>query len=469
MQNLSVQLSLPNIYANINKSFVSNKSNLLSLLEEHINFDSFISLSFRQAFYSHMGRDHIYHLNSFIRALVFQKILGIDSDILLINILKLSPELCDFCRFRKVPDSSQFSRFRKNYALFIFEMFNKLVEITEPICREINKKKADYLIYDTTGFESYVAENNPKFFNSKLKQAKKFSKTNDSNPYMAVYSILPSSSNTNPEVRQQYINGHFCYALKAGILTNGLGIIRHISFFDDEFRKNHPEISSQKSDNPDIDKEISDSKSLKPVLSDFFNLHPTFSFKTFLGDSAFDSYDNYSLLRNTFYFNRVCTPINPRNSKISSDSSDIPVCPIDNTPFTFLGKSSGKNRSVRYKWVCHKCVPKGSSRTCICENPCTTSKYGKCTYTYPDKDFRICPGIQRDTEHWNNLYKHRVLIERTINLIKDTFVVEARKSWNTITTKVDVYFAGITQLIGVLLAKALHKFKDIKSIKRLIA
>ena len=352
---------------------------------------------------------------------------------------------------------------------FIFEMFNKLVEITEPICREINKKKADYLIYDTTGFESYVAENNPKFFNSKLKQAKKFSKTNDSNPYMAVYSILPSSSNTNPEVRQQYINGHFCYALKAGILTNGLGIIRHISFFDDEFRKNYPEISSQKSDNPDIDKEISDSKSLKPVLSDFFNLHPTFSFKTFLGDSVFDSYDNYSLLRNTFYFNRVCTPINPRNSKISSDSSDIPVCPIDNTPFTFLGKSSGKNRSVRYKWVCHKCVPKGSSRTCICENPCTTSKYGKCTYTYPDKDFRICPGIQRDTEHWNNLYKHRVLIERTINLIKDTFVVEARKSWNTITTKVDVYFAGITQLIGVLLAKALHKFKDIKSIKRLIA
>ena len=156
---------------------------------------------------------------------------------------------------------------------FIFEMFNKLVEITEPICREIDKKKADYLIYDTTGFESYVAENNPKFFNSKLKQTKKSSKTNDTNSYATVCSILPSSSNTNPEVRQQYINGHFCYALKAGILTNRLGTIRYISFFDNEFRKNHPNISSQKSDNPDIDKEISDSKSLKPVLSNFFNLH----------------------------------------------------------------------------------------------------------------------------------------------------------------------------------------------------
>ena len=279
-----------------------------------------------------MGREHIYHLNSFIRALVFQKILAIDSDTLLINILKLSPELCDFYHFRKVPDSSQFSRFRKNYTTFIFEMFNKLVEITEPICREIDKKKADYLIYDTTGFESYVTENNPKFFNSKLKQAKKFPKTNDSNPYIAVYSILPSSSNTNPEVRQSYINGHFCYALKAGILTNGLGIIRHISFFDNEFRKKHPDISTQKSDKLDIDKEISDSKSLKTVLSDFFNLHPAFSFKTFLGDSAFDSYDNYSLLINTFHFNRVYTPINPRNPKTSENSSDIPVCPIDKTP-----------------------------------------------------------------------------------------------------------------------------------------
>lgn len=56
-----------------------------------------------------------------------------------------------------------------------------------------------------------------------------------------------------------------------------------------------------------------------------------------------------------------------------------------------------------------------------------------------------------------------------MKLIKRHFVVEKRKSWNRITIKVDIYFAGIiTQLIGVPLAKALHKFKDIKSIKRLI-
>ena len=36
----------------------------------------------------------------------------------------------------------------------------------------------------------------------------------------------------NPEIKQLYINGHFCYVFKFGIVTNGLGIIRHISFYN---------------------------------------------------------------------------------------------------------------------------------------------------------------------------------------------------------------------------------------------
>lgn len=42
----------------------------------------------------------------------------------------------------------------------------KLVDITKPICLEIDAKKADYLIFYTTGVEPYVAENNPKFLNA---------------------------------------------------------------------------------------------------------------------------------------------------------------------------------------------------------------------------------------------------------------------------------------------------------------
>ena len=52
-------------------------------------------------------------------------------------------------------------------------MFHNLVDFTEPICREIDAQKADYLIFDTTGIEPYVSENNPKFLNNKLKEAKK--------------------------------------------------------------------------------------------------------------------------------------------------------------------------------------------------------------------------------------------------------------------------------------------------------
>ena len=136
-----------------------------------------------------------------------QNVLGIPSDIMLINILNLSNELRIFCRFHKVPDASQFSRFRTNYHANLADMF-----------RNLNEKKAKYLIYDTSGIELPVKENNPKFLETKLNEAKKFSSTkkgsSDSSPYAIAYSRLPDSASANPEARQQYINGHFCYALK---------------------------------------------------------------------------------------------------------------------------------------------------------------------------------------------------------------------------------------------------------------
>ena len=41
-----------------------------------------------------------------------------------------------------------------------------------------------------------------------------------------------------------------CYAHKAGMLTNGLGIVRRISFFDEDFRRKHPEVGFQKDGQP---------------------------------------------------------------------------------------------------------------------------------------------------------------------------------------------------------------------------
>ncbi len=473
MRKSAAQISMWDIYNGVSEAIEQHKPQLIRLLEEHIDFDRLIPVNFKLAFYRHMGRKHKYHLESYIRAFVVQKLLGIPRDTLLLSVLRLSAELRDFCGFDKVPDASQLTRFRENYKSYLAEMFEHLVDLTESICREIDAKKADYFIYDTTGIEFPVAENNPKFFNSKLREAKKLAKSNPNfDPYKAVYAFLPEASRTNPDARQQYINGHFCYATKVGIVTNGLGICRHIAFFDDDFRKRHPEVCSPRTDNPDSDKEIGDSVSLKPVLSDFRAAHPTIDFKTFIGDSSFDSYDIYAMLKNDFSFERACIPMNPRNSKASSahfDASGTPICPVSGMPFTFLGKSGGKNRSSRFKWVCPGSVQKGSSRVCSCDHPCTDSSYGKCVYTYPDKDFRLYPGVPRATDHWNNLYRHRVAIERTINIFKDSFVLDSGKSHRSVTVKADLFLAGITQLIGVLLADALHKPQFIKSVRRLIA
>ena len=292
-------------------------------------------------------------------------------------------------------------------------------------------------------------------------------------------------------MKQQYINGHFCYAHKAGIIANGLGIVRHISFFDENFRQKHPEVVSQKTDNPVIDwrelhvnvvhirytldKEIGDSTSLKPVLSDFFELHPHFmgNYHTFLGDSSFDSYDTYPMLRDDFNFQRMCIALNPRNSSSAHsdfDDNGTPLCHFDKTPFVYDSVCRGQNRSERFKYLCPKSArPKGSSiPVCSCQHPCTDNSY-KCTYTYPDKNLRLYPGIPRGTEHWNNLYRHRVLVERTIYLLKYPLGATSRKSLSARTAKADLFIAGISHLIGVILAHAINKSDLFKSVRKIAA
>lgn len=477
MRKRVVQMSLEDIYNGVFESMEEQKSELVVLLEEHIDMDELIPGTFRNAFYGRMGRNHIYHLDNFLWFVVLKKLLGLSQNTQMLNVLKCSRELRDLCGFTKVPDASQITRFYRNYCDQIEEMFAHLVDITEPICREINAKKADYLIFDTTGIEAKVTENNPKFLASKQKQAKKIISDNpEYNPYAAACSMMPKESAANPQIRQQYINGHFCYAIKAGIVTNGLGIVRHISVFDDDFKKAHPEMNLASSDDPKQDKEISDSAALRPVLSDFRNRHPDFNYSTFIGDSAFDSYANYAMLKNEFGFARAVIPMNSRNSNIDKGKTDFdeagtPLCPVSGEAFSFIGTCGGKNRSPRFKWVCHKSkrIPGSSGRICTCEHPCTDSPYGRCVYTYPDKDFRLYPGIPRGTAHWDNLYRHRVTVERTINLLKDTFALADNRSFHSVSLKADLFLSGIVQLIGVILANKLNHLDLFKSVRKLIA
>lgn len=95
------------------------------------------------------------------------------------------------------------------------------------------------MLFDSSGIETWVTENNPKYANRIIKQLKTFKKTNKLddcyNPYKVAYRSMPPHSASNPSIQQMYINGHFCYAYKFGILTNGLSIVRDINFYNKDF------------------------------------------------------------------------------------------------------------------------------------------------------------------------------------------------------------------------------------------
>lgn len=102
------------------------------------------------------------------------------------------------------------------------------------------------VLFDTSGIEAWVTEHNPKYANRIIKQLKAFKKAKGMvgsfDPYKAAYGSMPSHAAANPAIQQMYINGHFCYAYKFGIITNGLGIVRDISFYNKGFLDAHPDI-----------------------------------------------------------------------------------------------------------------------------------------------------------------------------------------------------------------------------------
>ena len=202
------KMSLSDIHNNLNLSFENKPSSFL-LIPSSLNLLSLISTNpwVESIFMSLSPSSDFLCWKMFLAFLLT-----------LCSSIFLTSPMSFVSSFHKIPDASQFSRFRTNYHANLADMFRNLVDITEPICRKINEKKAKYLIYDTSGIELPVKENNPKFLETKLNEAKKLSSTkkdsSDSSPYAIAYSRLPDFASANPEARQQYINGHFCYALK---------------------------------------------------------------------------------------------------------------------------------------------------------------------------------------------------------------------------------------------------------------
>ena len=170
------QLSLPDIFTDCQNKFDNNKYGFLELLENTIHLDDIAPASFVSHFHATTGRPCKHHLYPMLRALLLQLLFSFPTTSLLIVFLKYSQELRDFCGFDVVPDASKFTRLKQDFSLGLQSMSDHLVDLTEPICQRINADKAAMALFNTSGIESWVTENNPKYANRIIKQLKAFQK-----------------------------------------------------------------------------------------------------------------------------------------------------------------------------------------------------------------------------------------------------------------------------------------------------
>jgi hypothetical protein len=238
-----------------------------------------------------------------------------------ITLLALSPVVREFCRLPdgRFPDESLLSKFKITFenelrlffenlsahVIDIFSQYNNSLPDNSP-----HKNLNETLLYDTTGLKPKVKENNPKTLETEIKRQCSFKKFleskgmgKDFNAYAAAYGNMPKYANANHSIKLDYLNGHFGYFYKFGMLTNAFGVPLHIHFFDDDFYNNLPDNFISIEDQ----KFAYDNASLLPVLSSFRKRIGLNFFNTFIGDSEFDSYDNYGLL-NQLGFSKVLIP-----------------------------------------------------------------------------------------------------------------------------------------------------------------
>ena len=104
------QLSLTDIFEDCKDIFESDKPQfltLLDLLENHIDLDEFIAISFYNHYYAATGRNRKYPLTAMLRALIIQCLFSIPTDSLLLvflhypDILENSAVLPKFRMFLK--------------------------------------------------------------------------------------------------------------------------------------------------------------------------------------------------------------------------------------------------------------------------------------------------------------------------------------------------------------------------------
>lgn len=148
------QLTLAEVFDDCQNKFDNDKYQFLSLLDQTINLDVIVPVSFVTHFHASTGSPRKHQLYPMLKTLLIQRIFSIPTDTLLIAFLKYSQELRDFCGFDVVPDASKFTRFKQDFLLDLQSLFDHLVDLTEPICQRIDSNLASMTIFDTSGIEA---------------------------------------------------------------------------------------------------------------------------------------------------------------------------------------------------------------------------------------------------------------------------------------------------------------------------
>jgi hypothetical protein len=467
-----------------------NPEKFIELLETHFDLPTFIPRSFYHAYYNSQTNDRDYSLESMLSVLLLMHFFHYASVPNFIVLLTFSPKIREFCRLPegKIPDESCISKFKTAFdkelnALFdnmALHVMNIFTQYNESLPEDSPKKGLnEEAVYDTTGLKPKVKENNPKTISSEIRKQSKYkdyllnkgdARVKTFNVYEAAYSNLPKTASANPAIKLDYANGHFGYFYKFGIISNGFGVPLHIHFLDDDFYKYLPD----KFDSPEHQKYTFDNASLCPVFSSFKNNIGNNRFTTFLGDSEFDSFDNYSFL-NEFGFSKVVIPINARNSKPQSggkiplSDEGIPTCPKnDLANFKAAGYANGKNRSFRLKYVCPKSKYVKGKAISFCDDMCRQTNSAVTTYIYPNGDLRVFSGVQRGSDEWRRLYKRRSVIERSIASLKSHPAIALPKTFNSASLRSDVFLNASSKLITVILAFALGHVNFLANLRNLL-
>ena len=490
MFSISPKIEQMDIWGNIrqiNDLPSRDPAKLLDLLCKHIDLPTLIPKSFYLRYYSSNTNDRKYPLECLLSIVLLMHYFKIAAYKPMLLLLSLSPDVRAFCRVPEgeTPDESVISKFKIRFVEEIRLFFENLTKPVIDIFSDYDdslpdnspdKGKSKMAIYDTSGLEPKVKENNPKALQSEIKKqsgVKKFlesqGKGEKFNVYLAAYKHMPKHANANEAIKLGYANGHFGYFYKWGMVTNGFGAPLHIHFLDKDFYDTLP----KDFDSVETQKYAFDNASLFPVLSDFHKRIGENPFTTFLADSELDSYDNYGFL-NELRYQKVLIPINERNTPVGNttipvNASGIPCCPKDNS-LTFIsdGRCKGKNRSLRFKFVCPKSRRKDNKWVSDCFDKCRDTHSTVTAYTFPRGDLRIFSGVVRGSVEWTKTYKIRTVVEREISSMKSHPTLARPNTFNCASLRADVYLNAATKLLTVMLAFAVGKPEYMRNLRKLL-